>query len=71
MRDVRKSYMRVHRERYLQDCLEVSNVNNISKWVLGLAKNYLGHESLLDAKIHHRDISVGNVMLYGERTTVS
>jgi hypothetical protein len=29
-----------------------------------LAKNYLGHESLLDAKILHRDISVGNVMLY-------
>jgi len=37
---------------------------SILKRVLGLAKNYLGHESLLDAKILHRDISVGNVMLY-------
>jgi hypothetical protein len=37
---------------------------SISKRVLGLAKNYLGHESLVDAKILHRDISVGNVMLY-------
>jgi len=25
--------------------------------------NLLGHESLLDAKILHRDISIGNVML--------
>jgi len=34
---------------------------SISKRVLGLAKNYSGHESLLNAKILHYDISVGNI----------
>jgi hypothetical protein len=39
--------------------LKVRNIKELSRLWL----TYLGHESLLNAKILHRDISVGNVML--------
>lgn len=55
--------MQVAREPYLQDCSGASKVSNISD-VSGGLLTCSGHESLLDAKILHRDISVGNVMLY-------
>ncbi|KAF2174644.1 hypothetical protein K469DRAFT_648111 [Zopfia rhizophila CBS 207.26] len=55
---------RVHRRLIMRDIgknvYEASSLQAVLRGLLGGIK---GHESLLDAKILHRDISIGNIML--------
>ncbi|KAI9785550.1 MAG: hypothetical protein M1839_009291 [Geoglossum umbratile] len=62
--DMQRRRNRVHRRLIMRDIgksiYEASSPHGILTGLLGGIK---GHESLLDAKILHRDISIGNVML--------
>lgn len=63
-RDIHRRRNRVHRRLIVKDVgksiYEASSPRGILTGLLGGIK---GHESLLDANILHRDISIGNVML--------
>ncbi|KAF2804372.1 serine/threonine-protein kinase Sgk2 [Mytilinidion resinicola] len=62
--DMQQRRNRVHRRLVMQDIGKSIYEGSSPRAILtGLLGGIRGHESLLDAKILHRDVSIGNVML--------
>ncbi|OCK78451.1 hypothetical protein K432DRAFT_427264 [Lepidopterella palustris CBS 459.81] len=62
--DMQRRRNRVHRRLIMRDIGKVIyEASSASGILIGLLGGIKGHESLLDAKILHRDISIGNIML--------
>ncbi|KAF2188774.1 hypothetical protein K469DRAFT_70746 [Zopfia rhizophila CBS 207.26] len=62
--DAQQRRNRVHRRLIMRDIgKSIYEANSLWAVLTGLLGGIKGHESLLDAKILHRDISIGNIML--------
>ncbi|KAF2179337.1 hypothetical protein K469DRAFT_799086 [Zopfia rhizophila CBS 207.26] len=62
--DARRRRNRVHRRLIMRDIGKgIYEASSLRAVLTGLLRGIKGHESLLDAKILHRDISIRNIML--------